>query len=71
MRLTLVLDSLREDVRYAVRSLRRAPLFTFTAIVILALGTGAASGLFGVVHHLLVVPFDVPGTTNLLKVETV
>jgi putative ABC transport system permease protein len=68
MRLVLFLDSLLEDARYAVRSLRRAPLFTFTAIVILALGTGVASGLFGIVHHLLVVPFDVPGHERLVMV---
>ncbi|HEY6194884.1 MAG TPA: ABC transporter permease, partial [Candidatus Eisenbacteria bacterium] len=68
MRLTAGLDSLREDARYALRSLRRAPLFTLTALVILALGTGVASGLFGAVHHLLVVPYDVRGRERLVMV---
>jgi len=55
------LDLLLQDVRYALRSLRRAPLFVFTVLLIVSLGTGVASGLFGVVHHLLVRPFAVPG----------
>jgi len=55
------LDMLLQDVRYALRSLRRAPLFVVTVLGIVALGTGVASGLFGVVDHLLVRPFDVPG----------
>src|SRR6266487_6221935 len=62
------MDSIREDIRYALRSLRRAPLFTLTSIVILALGTGVASSMFGIVHHLLVVPYDVPGRERLVMV---
>lgn len=69
MRLSVLLDSLREDVRYAVRSLGRAPMFALTAIGILALGTGVASGLFGIVHHLLVVPIDVPGSDRVVMVS--
>jgi putative ABC transport system permease protein len=55
------LELLLQDVRYAVRSLRRAPLFVLTVLAIVSLGTGVASGLFGVVHHLLVQPYPVPG----------
>jgi len=56
-----VLDMLVQDARYALRSLRRAPLFVLTVLVIVSLGTGVASAMFGIVHHLLVRPFDVPG----------
>ncbi|HVQ27634.1 MAG TPA: ABC transporter permease, partial [Planctomycetota bacterium] len=59
--MTHQLDLLLQDVRYAMRSLRRAPMFVFTVLVIVSLGTGVASGLFGIVHHLLVQPFAVPG----------
>ena len=55
------LDLVLQDVRYALRSLRRAPLFVLTVLLIVSLGTGVASGLFGVVHHLLVRPFAIPG----------
>jgi hypothetical protein len=56
------LDLVLQDVRYATRSLRRSPLFVFTVLVIVSLGTGVASAMFGVVHHLLVRPFDVLAT---------
>ena len=65
------MDSIREDVRYAVRSLWRAPLFTLASLLILALGTGVASGLFGIVHHLLVLPFDVPDRERLVMLSDV
>src|SRR5215207_10153618 len=44
------LDVLRQDVRYALRSLRRAPVFAATAIATLALGVGANTAIFSVVH---------------------
>jgi putative ABC transport system permease protein len=55
------MDGLLQDLRYAIRSLRRAPLFVLTVLTIVALGTGVASGLFGVVHRLLVQPYAVAG----------
>jgi hypothetical protein len=61
-------DSILEDIRYALRSLRRAPLFTIASLVILSVGTGVASGLFGIVHHRLVLPYDVPGHERLVMV---
>ncbi|MEQ1834083.1 MAG: ABC transporter permease, partial [Candidatus Eisenbacteria bacterium] len=56
----LILESMGQDVRIAIRSLRRAPLFALTSIAIIALGAGAAGGMFGVVHHLLITPYVVP-----------
>ena len=48
------LDSVSQDVRYALRGLRREPAFTGFAITTLALGIGANAAMFGVVDRLLV-----------------
>ena len=47
------LDDLQQDLRYAVRSLFRAPLFSLLAILTLALGIGANAAVFGVVKSVL------------------
>jgi predicted permease len=47
------LDTVRQDVKYALRGLRREPAFTGFAIVTLALGIGANAAMFGVVDRLL------------------
>ena len=45
-----------EDVRYAVRQLRKAPAFAAAAIVTLALGIGAAAAMFGLIQGVLLSP---------------
>src|ERR687898_1143603 len=50
------LDVLRQDLRYAVRSLSRAPLFTLSVVATLALGVGANTAIFSVVHAVALRP---------------
>ena len=52
------LDVLQQDARYAVRGLLRAPAFSLTIIVILALGIGANAAMFGIVDRLWFRPVD-------------
>src|SRR6266496_1043611 len=59
----LVFDSLLRDLRFAVRSLRRTPVFALTAALVLGLGIGANTTVFTIVNTLLLrpLPFDRAG----------
>jgi putative ABC transport system permease protein len=62
------LDRLRQDVQYAVRSLRRAPGFTAAAVLTFALGIGVNTAMFTVVNGILLrpLPFKDPDRLFIL-----
>ncbi len=62
------LDVLRQDLRYAFRSLRRAPIFAFTAIATLALGVGANTAIFSVVHAVALRPLPYETADRLVRI---
>jgi predicted permease len=51
------LERTAEDVRYALRQFKRSPMFAATAVVSLAVGIAAATGLFSIVNAALLNPF--------------
>ena len=63
------LDSLLQDVRYALRLFRRAPGFTTVAILTLALGIGANAAIFGVVKSVLIDALPYADADRLARVQ--
>ena len=59
-------ESFGQDLRYAVRVLRKAPVFTAVAILSLALGIGANTAIFGLINGLLFKSLPVRDPESLL-----
>jgi macrolide transport system ATP-binding/permease protein len=63
-----LLETFMQDLRFAVRQLRRSPGFTCTAVLILALGMCASVAIFAFVDAALIKPLPYPDPTRLLSV---
>jgi putative ABC transport system permease protein len=59
-------ERLLQDVRYALRGLRRNPLFAAVVILTLALGIGLNTAVFSVVNAVLIEPLHYPNPERLL-----
>lgn len=61
-------DSLKGDIRYALRALRRAPGFTTVAVISLALGIGANTAIYTLLDAVVLRPLAVPRPDELVIV---
>jgi putative ABC transport system permease protein len=66
----MTIERMIRDVRYGVRGLMRRPLFTATAILTLALGTGATTAVYSVVDAVLLAPLAYPGGERFVEVTS-
>jgi predicted permease len=66
-----LLDILAADLRYALRIFRRSPGSTATAVVSLAVGIAAATGLFSIVNAALLNPFPFADINRIVRLDMI
>ncbi len=65
-----LIETTMQDIRYALRSLRRAPAFAVAAIAVLALAIAANTAMFSVIHAVILKPLPLPDPDRLAVITT-
>src|SRR3982751_2612778 len=63
------METLIQDLRFALRSYRRSPAFPLAAITTLALGIGATTAIFSTLNAVLLKPLPYPQPENLYNIR--
>jgi putative ABC transport system permease protein len=63
------MDTLFQDLRYAVRSLRRTPGFTAVVVVVMALGIGVNVTIFSMTYGLMFRPWPLPEPDRIIELR--
>lgn len=61
------MQTLLQDLRYSLRQLLKSPGFAFTAVISLALGIGATTGVFSVIYAALINPYPYPAADRIVR----
>jgi putative ABC transport system permease protein len=64
------METLLQDLRFALRSFRRTPAFPLAAVTTLALGIGATTAIFSTLNAVLLKPLPYPEPENLYNIRT-
>jgi putative ABC transport system permease protein len=64
-----LLENIRQDAGYALRTMRKNPAFTVTAILMVALAIGGNTAMFTVIRAVLLKPLEYPDADRLVHIE--
>lgn len=62
------MQTLRQDIAYAFRQMRQSPVFTLTAMLTLALGIGATTAIFSLIHTVMLKSLPVVDPASLYRI---
>ena len=62
------METLRQDISYALRQMRLSPVFTLTALFTLALGIGATTAIFSLIYSVMLKSLPVVDPSTLYRI---